>query len=192
MTYAGFWPRFAALWLDLLIMSPLFVLVVWGGEHVRLFNVYYFLPGTLFGLFYGVYLVRRFGGTPGKRLMKLRIVKVSGHVVTYREAILRYLPEWLMGIGSSLAGMVAVLSLTDAQYFAAASFLERSQVVAAAMPSWNGPVTIALNIWIWGEFLVMLTNKKRRAIHDFIAGTVVIKDAQQAVPDDGLASLDRA
>jgi len=165
-------------------MSPLFLLVWWGQTHFRLFDVYYFLPGTLFGLWYGVYLVRRFGGTPGKRLMKLRIVKVGGESVTYREALLRYLPEWVMGIGTSLAGIVAVLSLTDAQYFAAATFIERGQVVTEAMPSWNGPVTIALNVWVWGEFLVMLTNKKRRAIHDFIAGTVVVKDAQPSVPGD--------
>jgi uncharacterized RDD family membrane protein YckC len=125
VTYAGFWPRFAALLLDLLVMSPLIILVWWGQEHFRLFDVYYFLPGTLFGLWYGVYLVRRFGGTPGKRLMKLRIVKVGGESVTYREALLRYLPEWVMGIGTSLAGIVAVLSLTDAQYFAATAFIDR-------------------------------------------------------------------
>jgi uncharacterized RDD family membrane protein YckC len=163
---------------------------MWGGEHFRLFYAYWFLPGTLFGVLFGVYLVRRFGGTPGKRLMKLRIVKVSGDAVTYYEAILRYLPELLLNIGMSFAGLVAVLNLTDAQYFAA-SFLERGKLIEAAMPSWHSPVRIALNIWIWGEFLVMLTNKRRRAIHDLLAGTVVIKDAKQAVPVDGLASLDR-
>lgn len=192
MIYAGFWPRFAALLLDLLVMSPLFILVWWGQQHFRLFDVYYFIPGTFFSLWYGVYLVRCYGGTPGKRLMKLRVVKVDGESVTYREALLRYLPEWVMGIGISLAGIVAVLSLTDTQYFAATTFIERSQVVVGALPSWNGPVTIALDVWVWGEFLVMLTNKKRRAIHDFIAGTVVVKDAQQAVLSDGLASRDRA
>gem|GEM_PF-1874330 len=179
MTYAGFWPRFAAFLLDFLVMAPIFILVSWGQAHFRLFHVYYFLPGTLFGFWYGVYLVRRFGGTPGKRLMKLRIVKVGGESVAYREALLRYLPEWIIGVGVSLAGVIAVLSLTDDQYFAARTFVERSQVIDKAMPSWNGPVTIALNVWVWGEFLVMLTNKKRRAIHDFIAGTVVIKDAQR-------------
>ena len=175
MTYAGFWPRFAALLLDFFIMSPLLILGWWGQTHFRLFNLYFFLPGTLFGLWYGVYLVRRFGGTPGKRLMKLRIVKVSGESVTYREALLRYLPEWVMAIGTAVAGIVAVLSLTDAQYFAAATFMERSQLIADAMPSWEGPISIALNVWIWGELVVMLTNKKRRSSHDFIAGTVVIK-----------------
>jgi uncharacterized RDD family membrane protein YckC len=28
----------------------------------------------------------------------------------------------------------------------------------------------------YGEIIVLLTNKKRRAIHDFVAGTVVIHD----------------
>ena len=186
MTYAGVWRRFAALWLDFLIMSPLFMAVWWGSEHFRLFNFYYFIPGTVFGFFYSVYLVQRFGGTPGKRLMKVCIVKVNGAPVTYREALLRYIPECLMTIGSSVALMIAVLHLTDAQYFAAPSFMERAQLINSAVPGWSGPTQFALNSWIWSEFVVMLTNKKRRAIHDFIAGTVVIKDAQQVVPRDAL------
>jgi uncharacterized RDD family membrane protein YckC len=28
---------------------------------------------------------------------------------------------------------------------------------------------------VWGEFLVLLTNRERRALHDFIAGTVVVR-----------------
>lgn len=170
-------------------MSPLAALTWWGSTHFRLFNVFYFLPEVLFGFFYSVYLVQRFGGTPGKRLMKLRIVKLSGEAVSYREALLRYLPEGLMGIGSSVAGVLAVLSLSDAQYFASTSFLEQSSVIQAAMPGWNGSLTVVLNIWIWSEFLVMLTNEKRRAIHDFIAGTVVIKDPQTAASTE-LANLD--
>ena len=165
-------------------MSPLFLLAWWGNEHSRLFELYYFIPGMLFGFFYSVYLVQRFGGTPGKRLMKVRIVKVSGDPVTYREALLRYIPEWLMTIGSSVALMIAALHLTDAQYFAVSSFIDRTQLIKSTTPVWYGPMQLALNIWIWSEFIVMLTNKKRRAIHDFIAGTVVIKDAQQGAPRD--------
>ncbi|MCK9200119.1 MAG: RDD family protein [Gallionella sp.] len=182
MTYAGFWRRFAALWLDVLIMSPLMALAWWGKEHLRLFDLYYLIPATVFGFFYGVYLVQRFGGTPGKRLMKVSIVKVNGEPVTYREALLRYLPEWLMSIGSSIALIIAALHLTDAQYFSAPSFVERMQLIKSVTPSWYGLTQLALNIWIWSEFIVMLTNKKRRAIHDFIAGTVVIKDAQPDAP----------
>lgn len=186
MIYAGFWPRFAALWLDLLIMSPIIALAWWGGEHFRLFDLYFFIPNTLFVLFYSVYLVQRFGGTPGKRIMKLRIVKLNGERVTYREALLRYLPEWLLIIGSSVALIIAALHLTDAQYFSAPSMFERMQIIESAAPSWHEPIQILLQFWIWSEFIVMLANKKRRAIHDFIAGTLVIKDAQQGVPRDAL------
>lgn len=175
MVYAGFWRRFCALWLDFIFLFPTVGIVWWGGENFRLFNLYYFVPETLFSFFYGVYLVRRFGGTPGKRIMKLRITRVDGTSVDYREALLRYLPEALLAAASSVALIIAVLNLTDAEYFSA-TFLERSRIINAAAPSWNLPVTIMLNVWIWGEFFVMLTNKKRRALHDFIAGTVVIRD----------------
>lgn len=121
--------------------------------------------------------------------MKLRIVKVNGDAVTYREALLRYLPECLMGLGGTVAGAMAVLSLTDAQYFAATSLFERSKVIGAAMPDWNAPLSIAINIWFWSEFLILLTNKKRRALHDFIAGTMIIKEAQPSVTSAAVAPL---
>ena len=31
-------------------------------------------------------------------------------------------------------------------------------------------------LWTWSELIVMLFNQRRRALHDFIAGTVVIAD----------------
>ena len=50
-----------------------------------------------------------------------------------------------------------------------------------------------LQIWIWSELIVMLTNRRRRALHDFIAGTVVIrrrvepfKVPEQFLPSDGV------
>jgi hypothetical protein len=30
-------------------------------------------------------------------------------------------------------------------------------------------------LWFWAEFITMLTNRKRRAVHDFIAGSVVVR-----------------
>jgi len=58
--------------------------------------------------------------------------------------------------------------------------------LAQLTPAWYKPVLILENIWVWSEFIVMMTNKKRRALHDFLAGTlVIVKDgAQQGVPAD--------
>jgi uncharacterized RDD family membrane protein YckC len=179
--YAGVWPRSAAFLLDFLIMSPLIPLSVWGDKHFRLFELYFLIPGVLLDFFYNVYLVQRFGGTPGKRLMKLRIVKLNGEKATYREALLRYLPEWLLIIGLKVAVIIAALHLTDAEYFSVLTVRERTQLIMSAVPSWFEPMRLVLIIWVQSEFIVMLTNKKRRAIHDFIAGTLVIKDPQRSV-----------
>ena len=173
--YGGFWRRFAALWLDFLVLLPLAALVFWGSERYRLFSLYYFVPGTLVGLFYSVYLVRRFGGTPGKLIMGLRIRKVSEEPVGYRQALLRYAPEFLLGLLMSIALLPPLLQMTDAQYHAL-SFMERSKRQVELAPSWFKSVQIFQQIWIWSEFIVLLTNRKRRALHDFVAGTVVVRE----------------
>ena len=174
LRYAGFWPRLAALLLDMLIMLPLTALVFWGSERYRLFLLYCFVPSTLFGLFYGVYLVRRFGGTPGKLIVGVRIRKVSGEPVGYREAILRYLPEFILNMLMSVGFLMSVLHMSDTEYHAL-SFMERARRMVELAPSWYKPLQIVQNVWVWGELIVLLTNRKRRALHDFIAGTVVVR-----------------
>ena len=173
LQYAGFWPRLGALLLDFLVTLPLSVLVFWGSERYRLFDLYYLIPGTLFGLFYGVYLVQRFGGTPGKLVVGVRIRKVGGEPVGYREAFLRYLPEFILGLLMSIALSKSVLQMSDAEYHSL-SFVDRAKRMVELTPSWYKPLQIAQNVWVWGELIVLLTNRKRRALHDFIAGTVVV------------------
>lgn len=31
------------------------------------------------------------------------------------------------------------------------------------------------NIWIYSELFILLLNKRKRALHDFVAGTVIVK-----------------
>lgn len=174
LRYAGFWPRLGALLLDMLIMLPLSALVFWGSERYRLFDLYYLIPGTLFGFFYGVYLVRRFGGTPGKLVVGVRIRKVSGEPVGYREALLRYLPEFLLGTLTYIALVISVLHISDTEYHSL-SVMERAKRMVDLAPPWYTPLQIVQNVWVWGELIVLLTNRKRRALHDFIAGTVVVR-----------------
>jgi uncharacterized RDD family membrane protein YckC len=35
-------------------------------------------------------------------------------------------------------------------------------------------------LWFWAEIITMLTNRKRRSVHDFIAGSVVIRIPKQS------------
>jgi len=174
LRYAGFWPRLGAHLVDFLILLPLIALAIWGTQRYRLFNVYYLLPSTLFGLFYSVYLVRRFGGTPGKLLVGVRIRKVDGQPVGYREAFLRYLPELILATLMSIGLLISVFHMTDTEYHAL-TFMERAKRTVELAPSWYKPLQIIQTIWVWGELIVLLTNRQRRALHDFIAGTVVVR-----------------
>jgi len=175
--YAGFWPRLGSLLLDLTFVLPLTALVFWASRHYRLFQVYYMIPGTPFGLFYNVYLVRRFGGTPGKLVVGIRIRKLDGEPVGYREAFLRNLPEFILALLSNIAFIFPLLHMSDAEY-QSLSFVEFSKHITELAPSWYKPVQISQTIWFWGELIVLLTNRKRRALHDFIAGTVVVHASQ--------------
>lgn len=183
LRYAGFWRRFGAFWLDFLVFLPVIGLSVWLGEMSRMASLYATVPGLLIGLWFHVYLVKRYGGTPGKLMLKIRITRTDGSQVGYREALLRYSVLFVFSSLQSIALIIATLSMSDMEY-SSLTFDVRSAKLVEIAPSWYQPIYILMNIWIWSEFIVMLTNKRRRAIHDFMAGTVVIRVAQPGSQQD--------
>jgi uncharacterized RDD family membrane protein YckC len=177
LRYSGAWSRLGALLLDGVIILPLLVLVFGGNRHYRLFPLYYFFPHDMFALFYSVYIVRRFGGTPGKLIVGLRIRKLDGAPVGYREAFFRFLPWWLSALPGSIA-MIAVCShMSDTDFYSlnhVLSVSERTRRLIELDPSWVRPLRTVQNLWILADVIVFFCNRERRALHDFIAGTVVI------------------
>lgn len=177
--YGGFWRRIAAAVIDLMIFVPLAIIVtVFGQQSPASYVVMHTLAGFV-SLFYFVYLVGRFGGTPGKLLMRLRIRKSDGSVINYATAFLRAAPEhlfWLVSIVGLALGRAAI----NDPDFLALDVIERARVIDEHAPDWRQPVDIAQQLWFWSEFLVLLTNRRRRALHDFIAGTVVVVEPRRA------------
>lgn len=172
--YASFWQRLGAYLLDFLILLPVIALSIWGGEQSRLFSTYVIFPGVAFSFWYHAYLVKRYGGTPGKLIVGIKITKLEGEPVGYREPAIRYSVLFVLTTISQLALLHTTLAMSDAEYFAL-DWQDRMLRIQELAPSWLGLVTLLTNIWVWSEFVVMLTNEKRRAIHDFMAGTVVLR-----------------
>jgi len=174
LQYAGFWRRFFAYWVDALVFMPLVALNYFAGNQSRLFSLYAFVPGLILGWWFHVYLVRRYGGTPGKLLLGIRVAMLDGSRVTTEAAVLRYALLFLLSTVASVGIQLGLLEMTDEMYFSL-GYVARAQKMVELAPRWYKHANILMQVWIWSEFVTMLFNRKRRAAHDFIAGTVVLR-----------------
>lgn len=162
--YRTFWQRFFAGVVDGLILRPvgwLFSLVydraLGGGVTLTVWCL-----ELAVGVAYSVLLHARYGQTLGKMALDIKVVDVSEAPIRYHQAVLRDLPMILFTAAMMGAAAPAVWSGAH----------PHSPAAQTASMMWLGMGSL---IWLGIELLTMFTNEKRRAIHDFIAGTVVVK-----------------
>lgn len=108
---------------------------------------------------------------------------VDGAAVTTRAALLRYSVFFVLSVLSSIAIAIATWHMTDQEYFSL-GYIERYRKLVALAPHWYVAIQVMMHTWSGGEFITMLFNKKRRAVHDFIAGTVVVTSRKSSNPPD--------
>ncbi len=172
--YAGFWSRLASLLLDFIFILPVVFLTLYLNGLGKNIYFYTFIPNLAFGLWYSIYLPKKHGGTPGKLVAGIKIIRLDGEPIDWKEAILRHIVLFALTILSSIMMTVNLLEADEAT-FASLSWLQQSQYLMSLSPLFFKFYTWTSNIWIYSEFIVLLTNKRKRAIHDFIAGTVIVK-----------------
>lgn len=173
--YAGFWHRLHAHIIDLLILLPYIYLTIVVSRNYRLYELYLFIPSMFITLLFEIYCVAKYGGSPGKLIAKIKIVKSDFSEVTYKDAFLRSSVAIILNLINKIMIIFFLLSISDAEYFSIIASEGGFKALAAKQTSLYKIVDGLYQIWIWGELIVLLTNKKRRALHDLIAGTVVIK-----------------
>ncbi|MEL1240271.1 RDD family protein [Flavobacterium flavipallidum] len=172
--YAGFFVRFGSLLLDAIIMLPLIYIIFYiNGLSINMY-FYTIIPNLLFGIWYNIYLPKRYGGTPGKLIAGIKIIKINGKPIAWKEAILRHSVSLLLTF-FSIVTMIMCLLKADETVFESLDWLKKAGYLMSLEPV---PFKIHVwvsNIWIYSEFFILLTNKRKRAAHDFIAGTVVVR-----------------
>lgn len=182
MNYATFWQRFAAAWIDIFVLLPLMVLDQWVGSASRGAALALVIPLACVYLAYTIYCHGRFGQTVGKRVMGIHLARTDGGRIGWREAWLRSSVDLFFSALGVVASFVALSTITDANYYGV-DWTQRTRNLQSLEPSWLAWTDVAFQIWIWSEVVVMLFNRERRALHDFIAGTVVLAQrAPSAVP----------
>jgi len=171
--YAGFGLRAPALIIDGIILNGLYFLILpLQSYSFALYAVSTYLFPVLV-VAYNIFFLVKFGATPGKLAMKIKVVKTSFGPISFKEAFLRLSVNILFIVFSLIAITTAFKSFSYETY-RIMSFLEKGKYIFSFYPNWFN-YHLPLNLlWFWGEITAFLFNRKRRALHDFIAGTVVI------------------
>jgi uncharacterized RDD family membrane protein YckC len=172
--YAAWWRRFLAFWIDGIVLFP-FMFLQWriGRISPRLYAAL-LIPFSILYSGYWVFCHGRWGKTVGKLATGTRVASLDGGHISWRQAFLRNAVEIVLGIVACFALIPAYLKMPIDGY-AELTTLARFELLQSMWPNWYPILTKVQQGWVWSEFIVILLNKKRRALHDFIAGTIVIQ-----------------
>ncbi len=163
--YQTFIPRFWALILDSILLLPLIIVDQTVTDYAISGYVQTAMNAAtgLFGVFYVILMHYFFGQTVGKMLMKVEVLDISEKPLSFFQAVLRDSPQ--------LLGIFMFLIFGDPSYFL------NGELKAAEFANniVSNSFYILLMIWGLADIIVFFRNDKRRALHDYLAGSVVIK-----------------
>jgi uncharacterized RDD family membrane protein YckC len=172
--YAGFWIRAGAMLVDATAYLPVTMTVLYMQSLSRYWYWYLLAPNFLVTLWFEAFLVMRFGGTPGKLAFGLQIRMANGDRVDGRAALLRCSWKLIYQVAMGIGAAVAASAFTDAQ-FEAMDWWQRAAALMANLPILALILLQLYKPWLLAEIICLLANKKKRALHDLIAGTVVVR-----------------
>jgi len=170
-TFRTAWRRLGAISIDLLIVAGVELLLVaalrvelpWDGDQRIGRGV--FVIDAVVGLVYPIVLHRVFGRTVGRWLTRVRLVALDLGPITWIQAVVRESP-W-----------IALVMFRSVGPFVFERLFGRGEG-ATGWLLWQigaGPV------WVLAELVVMLSSARRRALHDLLARTVVVRVAEPAI-----------
>ena len=156
-------PRFLAGLIDgLVFIFPLYLSSFFETSEtpaiIAIFGlIIYYTLSHCYGIIFHTY----FGQTIGKMIMKVRVFDNEGDPITFRHAFFREFPYILITLGFLISDIFQIITIGIDENF------RNSYLFWTAF--W------VLSLWTLAEIIVVFSNEKRRALHDYIAGTVVIK-----------------
>jgi uncharacterized RDD family membrane protein YckC len=173
MTYAGFWHRLGAGAVDALVFAPLCILSFWAiGESA---TVAVLVSSIVSGAYYAYSIVGHavWGQTIGKRIAGIRVRSLDGAPISWRVAVRRSSVDIAIGVLATIGYAVVLFAIPETD-FSTKGWQQISEQYDRARPTWVRVIEYGYWVWLAGEVFTVLLNPRRRAIHDFIGGTVVV------------------
>lgn len=169
--YHTFWRRVGAAAVDRVVLNLLlFACLLWMAVGVasdfRIVAVLGFTAATAIPFAYPITLHRIYGATVGKSVANIRVVDATTEgKITWWQAVRR---ELLPIASTAIAWALALVVRDEAGDGLYARVSLVLQFTAAG--------------WLLAELITMMSNPRRRSLHDYLAGTVVIK-VQRVYPN---------
>ncbi|AIQ14321.1 RDD family protein [Paenibacillus durus] len=167
--YVGFGKRILISIIDIIMFIPIIYVYQFimklslEGRSILPITIYYISLNL-----YLTFMVTRFGGTPGRLILKAKITNISGEKLSVMQAFLRTITY----IPSSIAFIVSVQLVINQLNSAGLQGKEIMEFYSLHKESnifdFVGSIVVFIDI-LW-----ILFNKKKRALHDYIAGSYVV------------------
>lgn len=162
--------RFLALIIDslLTVILVIFLFVVYGSisslhEFSQIVNYFGSILIILLPIIYTIAMHAQYGQTLGKMAAKVKVLNIEENPINLGQAIIRSLPQ--------IIPLFLVIGFQNPQSLGGSA----SEADKLVMPYLAGITNGLLVIWNIADIIVALSNEKHRALHDYIAGTVVVK-----------------
>ena len=173
--YAGIVDRGLANFLDFLIFLPIIYLMYFLDNQQTYNVIFTSILFVLISIFYNVFLVKRYSGTPGKLIMGIRIKKLNNQTIGWKEAILRSIVPLTLMLSEKIIIIISFYN-SNLVFYENLNWLKKIVYLQSIFPIFYTFLAWAQSLWGWSELIVLLTNDKKRALHDFIATTVVVNE----------------
>lgn len=179
--FANFGPRFGAALLDFICLIP----IIGASTYFTMFspNLNGVLAVGVLSMLYKPVFEKLYGATPGKMLLKLKVVGKEGVALTWGQAFMRYIP-WFIGAVFSLYMSSLIFDIPGLEDVD--GFVEYSQLVAEYQAEGGMSSTLTILQSVLGflplvSALFMLGNARHQAAHDTLAETYVIHTQAKVV-----------
>lgn len=184
--YLGIGFRLIARYLDMVLLGFFLLVQFLVAELGREMYLVFLAPAFLFQIFFYVYCVKRWGGTPGKLILGLKVVKDNGENVGWKEATIRESVTLAFSLATLCVTAIALRDVGEDSYDMA-RFFHKDALLLEVFPLANALIQLLASLWSNCESLVLICNRRRKAIHDYMAGTLVIRRKDQVILRNGLA-----
>ena len=163
LRYSTFWKRFFAGIIDaIFIYAVSYVLLLFFPDTT---NNYIFVFFTFLPFLYSIGMHGYNGQTVGKMVMGVQVTNSKNESsISYIQAVLR-----------DLVPVICLTALVIMSFYAPEVKTVEDMEIHKDFFFMLSVLGSTRTIWYILEFVTMLLNKKRRAVHDFIAGTVVVR-----------------